>query len=338
MGASAIKRRQLLALAGVSFLPFPVQQGLAQSTGPLGGSLEQRLTPPSSKVQAVIDTDTYNEIDDQFALAYALLSPLHMEIEAVYAAPFKNERSSSAGEGMQKSYEEILRILGRLKHTPENFAFQGSNQFMAGAAKPVDSPAARDLIAKAMQPRAVPLYVLTIGACTNVASALLMEPAIRDRIVVVWLAGQPLSFPTAREFNLQQDLHSSRVLFDSGVALVVIPTRNVSEHLRTTVPEVVHHLKGRSAIADYLAGEYVAYTKWKSPGDGFPLSRVVWDISAVAWIIQPKWIPTEVVPSPTLTDQYTWATPPGRHPVRFATNANRDQVFNDLFSKLQAAG
>ena len=34
-----------------------------------------RLAPPSDKVRVVLDTDTYNEVDDQFAVAHALLSP-----------------------------------------------------------------------------------------------------------------------------------------------------------------------------------------------------------------------------------------------------------------------
>ena len=39
-----------------------------------------------------------------------------MEIEAVYAAPFLNNRSKSAGDGMEKSYQEILRLL-----SPQDF-------------------------------------------------------------------------------------------------------------------------------------------------------------------------------------------------------------------------
>ena len=198
----------------------------------------------------------------------------------------------------------------------------------------MDSPAARDLIAKALMSRTKPLYVITIGAPTNVSSALLMEPKIRDRIVVVWLGGQPYDWPTAREFNLMQDLHASRVLHDSGVALVNIPTRNVSEHIRTTVAEVQHFLKGKSAIADYLASEFVAYAKWKSPDTAFAWSKVIWDISAVAWLIDPKWVPSKVVPSPGLTDDMKYKEQPGRHSVRVATGCNRDQIFNDLFRKL----
>ena len=50
-----------------------------------------RLGAPAGKVRMVLDTDTYNEIDDQFALTYALLSPDKLSVEAIYAAPFHNQ-------------------------------------------------------------------------------------------------------------------------------------------------------------------------------------------------------------------------------------------------------
>jgi hypothetical protein len=40
----------------------------------------------------VLDTDTYNEIDDQFALAHTLLSQEWVQLEAIYAAPLDNEK------------------------------------------------------------------------------------------------------------------------------------------------------------------------------------------------------------------------------------------------------
>ena len=72
------------------------------------------LEPPRDHVRMVLDTDTYNEIDDQFALVYALLSPERMTCEAIYAAPFHNTRSSGPEDGMLRSYEEIGRVLERL--------------------------------------------------------------------------------------------------------------------------------------------------------------------------------------------------------------------------------
>lgn len=296
--------------------------------------LVRRLEVPTDKpVRAVLDTDTYNEVDDQFALAYAVLAKEALALEAVYAAPFSNNRSSGPGDGMEKSYEEILRVLARLGDgRGDGFVFRGSSQYLPGPETPVDSPAARDLVARAMTgDGSRPLYVLTIGAPTNVASALLLEPRLVERIVVVWLAGQPHDWPTAREFNLQQDLSASRLLFDSGVPLVQVPCTNVAEHLRTTLPELEAWMRGRSALGDYLFEIVRGYHT-----DHFAWSKVIWDISTVAWLVNPSWVPSVLLHSPCLTDQVTYSHDPRRHFVRVGVHCNRDAIFRDIFTRFGA--
>ena len=301
--------------------------------GGIAGSVAAGATTP----RMVLDTDTYNEIDDQYAVAYSLLSPDAMRVEALYAAPFLNSRSKSAGDGMEKSYDEILRVLDRLgRKSSFKEVYKGSSEFMKGAGRPVDSPAARDLIKKAMSSNE-PLHVLAVGAPTNVSSAILMEPKIKDRITVVWLGGQPYHFPSAREFNLQQDIHASRVLYDSGVKLVNITTKNVSEQLRTTTAELAAFIKGKSEIGDYLYEIFVEYAKEHKRDFSKPWSKVIWDISAVAYLVNPKWIETWMVPSPILKDDFTWGQQTDRHGVTVATHVDRDGVFGDLFAKLVRA-
>jgi inosine-uridine nucleoside N-ribohydrolase len=210
---------------------------------------------------------------------------------------------------------------------------------MQGAGKPVESAAAVDLVAKALKPRNGAMYVATLGAPTNVASAILMEPKIKEKIVVVWLGGTTHEWPSAREFNLEQDIHASRTLFDSGVPLVRIPTKNVSEHLRTTLPEMERFMKGRSQICDYLFAQFVDYYANNTKGrpQPYPWSKVIWDISTIAWLIDPRWVPSRLTPSPILNDDFTWSQNPARHPVRTATEIRRDEVFADLFRKLAAS-
>ena len=235
------RRRFLSAAAAAAALPAASAQ-----TGGLDGLL---AIPGPGRVRAVLDTDTYNEIDDQYAVAYSLLSPERLGVEAIYAAPYLNDRSTSPADGMEKSYEEILRLLEFFSHADERIVLRGSDRFMERKGRPVESPAARDLIEKALQPGDGPLYVLTIGCPVNVSSAILMEPKIKEKIVVVWLGGTPQYWPSAREFNLRQDVIASQVLFDSGVALVQIPTKNVTEHLRTTIPEPSSICAGARASA-----------------------------------------------------------------------------------------
>ena len=76
---------------------------------------EQRiknLSVPAHKIDVVLDTDAYNEIDDQFAIAYMLRKKDRFNVKAIYAAPFHNEKSNDACDGMIKSYEEIFKVLG----------------------------------------------------------------------------------------------------------------------------------------------------------------------------------------------------------------------------------
>jgi len=289
-----------------------------------------QLEPPTSRpVEMVLDTDTYNEIDDQFALVYALLSP-ELEVQSVYAAPFLNDRSRSAGDGMEKSYEEILRVLSKLDVSPDGFAHRGSQDFIADPAAPESSAATRDLIARAKSHSpAHPLYVVAVGAITNVANALLIEPAILPNIVVVWLGGNGHHWPDQREFNYKQDLHAARTIFDSGVPFVQLPCTPVVTHLATTVPEMKENVKGQGVIGDYLFQIFADYHD-----DHLAWSKVLWDMSAVAWVVNHEWLPSVLVHSPIVTDDYTYSFDERRHTIRMVYFLHRDPIFRDFFTKL----
>ena len=293
----------------------------------------ERLSPPAGMVRMVLDTDTYNEIDDQFAVVHALLSPEKLEVEALYAAPFHNARSSGPEDGMEKSYEEILRLLDRMGIPSGGFVYRGSRAYLEGPASPQPSEAASDLLRRAMDGQGEPLYVVAIGAITNVASAILMEPAIIERIVVVWLGGQPQHWPSADQFNLSQDAHAARVIFDSGVPLIHVPCHGVASHLLTTLVELEAHVQGRGAIGDYLTGIFREYHE-----EHYAWAKEIWDVSTIAWLLNADWVPSVIVPSSILTQELTWRVDPSRHVMREAICVARNPVFADLFRKIEARG
>jgi inosine-uridine nucleoside N-ribohydrolase len=289
------------------------------------------LEPSAGKIRIVIDTDTYNEIDDQFAVVYALLSPERLEVEALYAAPFFNVRSTGPADGMEKSYEEILRLLERLNISPDNFVFKGSTGYLPDYEHPYRSDAALDLIKRAMRIQDKPLYVVAIGAITNIASAILIEPRIIERIVVVWLGGHALYWSNTDEFNVRQDLYASKLIFDCGVPLVHIPCRGVTTHLLTTVSEIERYVQGRGVIGDYLAEIFKAYHT-----DHYAWSKVLWNIAAIAYLINDTWVSTNLDHSPIITDQLTWSIDQSRHFIRSAYFVHRDPIFRDFFMKLHS--
>ncbi|MDF2962550.1 MAG: nucleoside hydrolase [Paenibacillus sp.] len=292
--------------------------------------LLQRLQYPAGKVRMVLDTDTYNEIDDQFAVIYALQSKEKLEIEAFYAAPFHNHLSSGPKDGMEKSYQELQKIFTVMGIEGQVPVYKGSEAYLPGADIPVDSEAARDLVERAMASKDEdPLYVVAIGAITNVASAILMKPEIIEKIVVIWLGGHALHWPDTKEFNLRQDLHASRVVLDSGVPLVLIPCMGVASHLQTSLSEIRDYVKDKGSIGRYL---YETYENCHH--DHYAYTRVIWDISTIGYLINEGWAPSSLVHSPHLSEDYRWSVDSSRHFIRYVWSLKRDRIFNDLFNKL----
>ena len=114
--------------------------------------LLKRLKRPEGKIDVVLDTDTYNEIDDQLALAYLLKSGEKLNVRAIYAAPFHNEKSEGPADGMEKSFQEIQRILELMdREDMKEHVYRGSCSYLPDETQPVHSPAAEHLAQLAMR-------------------------------------------------------------------------------------------------------------------------------------------------------------------------------------------
>ncbi len=295
----------------------------------------RRLQKPDGKVDVVIDTDTYNEIDDQFALAYLIRSDDRLNLKAIYAAPFHNQKSNSPADGMEKSYREIMNILTLMdREDLKAIAYRGSAAYMPGEQTPVVSDAAKNLAELAASYTAEnPLYVIAIGAITNVSSALVMHPEIADRIVLIWLGGHAKEWPHNREFNLSQDVAGARVVFGCGVPLVSLPCMGVVSAFRTTGPELEYHLRGKNKLCDYLVD--TTTKEALACGGNMAWSRPIWDVTAVAWLLDDCFMADrlEHVPVPEYDHYFSWCHT--THLYKYVYYIDRDKLFADLFTKLQ---
>lgn len=311
------------------------EEGYMNWKQPDNSSIISKLKRPEGKIRLIIDSDAYNEIDDQYAISYALKRTDKVQLEAVYAAPFLNELVSSVCDGMEKSYEEIkklVHILGRDDLAER--VYRGSEDYLKDEDTPQESDAAKDLIRRAMElPEGEILYIAAIGAITNIASALLMEPGIADRIVVVWLGGHAYYWKDTKEFNMKQDIAAARVVFGSGVPMVQIPCMGVASHVATTEPELRESLKGKSRIGDYL---YQITCDIAARQEGKYWSRVIWDITTLMWLVGPKDCLTEhLAHSPIVTYEGTYSFEESRHLIKVVNWLDRDLIFEELFSTLE---
>jgi len=284
----------------------------------------------------ILDTDAYNEIDDQFAIAWLLREKGRVNIKALTAAPFFNSRSTSPEDGMEKSYYEILNLLDLAgENELSKRVFRGSTRYLQDEKTPVESSAAMEIVRLAREyTHDKPLHVLAIGAITNVASALLLDPTIAERIVVIWLGGNGHHAVNNHEFNCSQDVAAARVVFDKAVNLVQLPCRGIVDHLTTSEPELRQWLGEKNALCDYLVQQTVDEAETYAKGK--PWTRVIWDISTVAWLLdvgrEAVFDVAEHRPIPEYGHYYSFSSE--RRPYNYVIEINRDKIFEKLFKAL----
>lgn len=288
------------------------------------------LEQPTGMVDAVLDTDTFNEVDDQFALSYMLKSGDRINVKAIYAAPFFNPKATSPKDGMEKSYEEIQRLL-KLLGKEDMPVFKGSESYLPDEKTPVISPAAEHLAKLAMEySPEKPLYVVAIGAITNVASAILLNPEIIDRIVLIWLGGEALEWPHNREFNLEQDVAAARVVFGCGAPLIQFPCMGVVSAFTISEAELRHYLLNKNPLCDFLVNRVLNEMAHR---EGKPWTRIICDVTAVSWLTG-NFCSYRLIPSPIPEYDDLYAYNPTRHLIKYVYHIHRDELFTDLMEKL----
>lgn len=287
--------------------------------------------PFPEHADVLIDTDIANELDDQYALAMALMAREAIDLRAITIAPFIHHPGDSPREGMIAGISEA-------KHQLECFnaadipVMPGAERFLDSAATPVDSPAVRKIIELAHETARAGrrLYVIGIAAATNIASALLIDPELNAIVTVVWLGGHAPWCRNAAEFNLLQDVTASRILLESGVPLVLVPCHGVAELLGTSLYELRQLTAGTGA-----AGRFLYNRAFEVMNGNFSAHRILWDVATVALFVTPDSLLTTVEPTPELDEKFRFHPGTGTGRTRMVRYLYRDEIFEKLFGRLK---
>lgn len=279
-----------------------------------------------AKINIILDTDTYNECDDQFALSYMLKSQDIFNVEAITIAPYHHDNSISIYEGVNKSYDEIIKICNWLNFDCTNKVFKGSTDYVSNKYDETND-AVNKIIEIANKNDKT--YILAIGAITNVAIAVMKSPNIINKIEVIWLGGHSFLNKDNKEFNFEQDIQAVRDILKSKIKLTIIPCKNVASNLRTSIYELEHFLKGKSELCDYLCERF-----YNDEVHGIRERRVIWDISVIAYMINKEWFETRKVSCPNINDDTSYEQTNNEHKITLVDYIDVDKVYSDLFSKL----
>jgi purine nucleosidase len=311
----------------VSRKPVWLAMLLVVSTGVICGAQDT-----DARIPVVLSTDVGNEIDDQWAITYLLLQP-RFDVLGVMSA----HAPTLAAPAGQTSYRILVDVvenrLGMSTHPP---LVEGGSLPLQNATTPRMSPAVRFLVETSRRfTRAHRLTVLMIGAATDVASAILTDPTIVDRVRVI-----QMGFPDEKggdEFNIANDVHAVQAILDSKVPLVIGPGNVCRANLSLSFDQARTMLAARGAIGGWLWEEYQAwYYRAVKPlrVDDFSKAWVIWDDITLAYVL--GMTEQHTLPRPRMRDDMTFEQVRTDQTVTWITGVDKDRMWAEFLSLVDA--
>jgi purine nucleosidase len=289
----------------------------------------------ANRRRVIIDTDAKNEADDQFAIVHALLSP-SLDVRGLIAAHFGMSRSDRS---MQESREEIDLLLHLMSLERQVTVANGATSGISDEQTPRDSAGAQLIIAESkLASPTEPLFVAFLGPLTDMASAILLDPNLVDReVVVIWIGGVGYggveTYPGV-EFNLRNDIAAANVVYESGITVWQVPS-NVYSQVSVSYTELEEKIGGTSKLADYLINQTVEWnrTYWPEPIE----SRSLGDSPAISLLLYPRGGNFRIVPAPRFGQEGHYL-PGSGHPIRVVESVDVRFLLEDMFAKIRKFG
>lgn len=291
--------------------------------------------PDCKKIRVIVHTDCKNEADDQFALAHHLMTPQFI-VKGIIAGHFEsNHTVYGKEETMDASYNEVMKVLSLMGLKDQYQVFKGSKIPMKDESAPALSQGADFIIEEAMREDDKPLFAVFQGCLTDLASALLMEPKIAQRMTAVWIGGGP--YPQGGfEFNLLQDIAAANVVFSSSMPLWQIP-ENVYKEMEVSLAELQYKVQPCGKIGNYLFEQMVdfnnrmtGYIPWPH-GESWGLG----DQGTVTVLLEENnrgnysWIP-----APRFSKEMYYIKEQNNRPIRVYHKLDSRFTLEDFYAKL----
>ena len=282
------------------------------------------IPPKEERIRGVFDTDAKNEIDDIWALALAVLSPERFQIEGFVAANFDNRRPEAGPDSIEASAREIETILAKAGLVGKYPIKRGSPP-MRYKYEPSESEGVDFIIAKAMASTPQdPLWIVGLGAATDIASAYLKEPRIAKRVRVFW------HFRTrwpdkCWNFNVIGDVRAARIVFHSDLPFVLFDT---GTHLSCPM-EFSQKFVSCGALGKYLHEYRLGSSYYQRPDKGF------FDLGDIAALVDPDLASWEVVHCPEVDWDLAYKHRKTKGKILRCYDIDRDKTMQLLHARLK---
>lgn len=291
------------------------------------------MTALDGRRPVLLSTDCGCEMDDQWALALLALSPT-LNLRAVVGAHAARYLSATAAADHAR---EVLRHMNVTSPPP---VVAGAAGPMADASTPIESEGSTLIrrVAADFSPERR-LAVLVIGTATDVASALLLDPTLADRIEVVAMGFD--GWPGGGDpFNVKNDVRAWQSLLASGAPLTVGPIDACVRHLTLTRAAAREMLSETGAPGRFLLSGLERFLDQSADhartATGRPDAWPVWDLIAVAHLLELT--RAEIHPRPRLRDDITFEhTGRASGEITWITAVEEGRLWEQFVAALRAA-
>ena len=282
-----------------------------------------QIPPAGEPLKVIIDADAKNEIDDQWAIALAILAPERFEIEGFVSANFDNSWGGPGGvEASAKEIELVLEKAGMAGRWP---VLRGSHPLQYKS-QPTESEGVDFIVerARAATPEE-PLWVVGLGAATNMASAYLKAPDIADKVIAFWHLRT--RWPEqCWNFNVFGDVRAARLLFESPLSFVLFDT---GTHLTCTMEESEARVLPCGDLGEYLHNYRRAHPHWQTAEKGF------FDLGDIAALLEPDLATWEEVDCPRVEQDLSYQFEGKLGRILRCGDIDRDRTMALLFERLE---
>ncbi|MFK7812628.1 MAG: nucleoside hydrolase [Maribacter sp.] len=271
------------------------------------------------KTKVLLDADTANEVDDLFALSRILMEP-SVEVTALNATQWQTAHWTTP-KSMEDSHRLNQMLLG-IMGLKVNLNRGGTARMYDWGERAQHSAAAYEIIKQAkVQKEGEKLNVIALGALTNVASAIFIEPSIASNIKLFWL-GTTYDFEKGimrkDDFNCAMDQFAITHLLFSDVEMHIIPV-SVASKITFEYEET------RKELENHFLGDFLLKI-WGDHIDSGRMQRTIWDLSIIDAFLHPEWM--EEVEITTSKDN-------GNRKIFYYKDFDADKMRTDFFEKIK---
>ncbi|MCF0107083.1 MAG: nucleoside hydrolase [Holdemanella sp.] len=289
------------------------------------------IVPELRKIRVILDCDTKNEVDDQYAIVHALLTP-RFKIKGLIGAHFTKKRFA---DSMERSYQENCKLVEMLGMSDSIDVLRGSSEPIKSRTEYEYSPGAQRIVEEALKEEDSPLFVAFTGAITDLACAYLEHPEIAGRLTAIWIGGG--RYPQGnREYNLCNDILAANIVFESNIELWQVPM-NVYSKMTVSLTELEMNVAPYGEIGKYLYEELITFNMNKLDRKEWPYGEVwsLGDSPSIGLLLDPMEYACQYREAPHVNADASYSFTGKNRKIRVYDDINTRFIFGDFYAKLK---